>query len=254
VILEQSYNGATSTYAIPQQLFKDKFLPAAIANGDLAADDKQGAQVNEFMWRWQLFTNTLTIQKPTSPDGKPITLNELVQYFPKTTVYRDIRAKVKGYSGFNNRDAFENTLVCAKGFELYGTIIDDRLFTDLDDYSKWVKNEADKTDSRYALWRCIAGVARSREQTCRGSGSENNPANTPWTVSIGYEKGAYPAHNATPMIQRPAQSSLVCERSDDPGRGRKRPTLRTPRNAVGRRSHGHINTSVVIARVPVFRF
>jgi hypothetical protein len=92
-------------------------------------------------------------------------------------VYRDIRAKVKGYSGFNNWDAFENTLVCAKGFELYGTIIDDRLFTDLDDYSKWVKTEADKTDPRYALWR----------------GSENNPANTPWTVSIGYEKEAYPA-------------------------------------------------------------
>ena len=193
VILEQSYNGATSTYAIPQQLFKDKFLPAAIANGDLAADDKQVAQVNDFMWRWQLFTNTLTIQKPTSPDGKPITLNQLVQYFPKTTVYRDIRAKVKGYSGFNNRDAFENTLVCAKGFELYGTIIDDRLFTDLDDYSKWVKTEADKTDPRYALWRCIAGVARSREQTCTGSGSENNPANSPWNVSIGYEKEAYPA-------------------------------------------------------------
>ncbi len=132
VTLELSYNGATSTYAIPQQLFKDKFLPPAIANGDLAADDKQVAQINDFDWRWQLFTNTLTIQKPTSPDGKTITLNELVQYFPKTSMYRDIRAKVKGYSGFNNPDAFENTLVCAKGFELYGTIIDDRLFTDLE--------------------------------------------------------------------------------------------------------------------------
>ena len=101
---------------------------------------------------------------PQAPTRKPITLNELVQYFPKTTVYRDIRAKVKGYGGFNNRAAFENTLVCAKGTELYGTIIDDRLFTDLDDYSKWVKTEADKTDTRYALWQCIAAVARSREQ------------------------------------------------------------------------------------------
>ena len=71
VILEQSYNGATSTYAIPQQLFKDKFLPPAIANGDLAADDKQVAQVNDFMWRWQLFTNTLTIQKPPAPTASP---------------------------------------------------------------------------------------------------------------------------------------------------------------------------------------
>ena len=100
---------------------------------------------------------------------------------------------MKGYSGFNNRDAFENTLVCGKGFELYGTIIDDRLFTDLDDYSKWVKTEADKTDPRYALWRCIEAIARSREQTCVASGSENNPDNTPWTVSIGYQNEAYPA-------------------------------------------------------------
>jgi hypothetical protein len=193
VTLELSFNGAKSTYAVPQELFKEKFLPAAIANGDLAADDKQVAQVNDFDWRWQLFTNTLTIQKPTGPNGKPITLNELAQYFPKTSTYRDIRAKVKGYPGFNNTDAFENTLVCAKGFELYGTIVDDRLFTDLGDYSKWLKAEADKTDPRYALWRCIEAIAISREKTCVASGSEKNIPNTPWTVTIGYEDEAYPA-------------------------------------------------------------
>jgi len=71
VILELSYGDYRSTYSVPQQLFKDKFLPAAIAAGDLAADDKQVAQVNDFIWRWQLFTNTLTIQKPDSPDGRP---------------------------------------------------------------------------------------------------------------------------------------------------------------------------------------
>ena len=63
-------------YAVPQQLFKDKFLPQAIAN-DLALDDKQVAQVNDFVWRWRLFPSTLTIQKPTSPDGRPITPKDL---------------------------------------------------------------------------------------------------------------------------------------------------------------------------------
>ena len=192
VVLELSYNGFTSTYAIPQQLFKDKFLPAAIAAGDLAADDKQVGQVNDFMWRWQLFTNTLTIQKPTNPEGKPMTLNELPQYFPKFTGYRDIRATVKGYSGTNNPDAFENTLVCAKGFELYGTLFDDRLFTDLDDYSKWLDTEADKTDPRYAQWRCIEAIARSRLQSCQTSGSEKNTAGTAWNVGIGYMDGTSP--------------------------------------------------------------
>ena len=206
VILELSYQGATSTYAVPQQLFKDKFLPQAIANGDLAADDKQVGQVNDFMWRWMLFTNTLTIQKPTSPDGKLIALNELPQYFPKTTMYRDIRAKVKGYSGINNPDAFENTLVCAKGFELYGTLFDNRLFTDLNDFTKWLNTEADKTDPRYALWRCIEAVARSRAQRCVESGSENNPANTPWTVGLGYTNEAYPAQCD---VNDPETSSII---------------------------------------------
>jgi hypothetical protein len=193
VILELSYNGATSTYQVPQQLFKDKFLPQAIAHGELAADDKQVAMVNDFMWRWQLFTNTMTIEKPTGPDGKPITLNELPQYFPKTGMYRDIRAKVRGYSGFNNPDAFDNTLVCAKGLEMYGTIMDDKLFTDLNDYSKWVNTQADKTDPRYAMWRCIEAIARSRQDRCANSGSEKNPANTPWNITMGYTNEAYPA-------------------------------------------------------------
>jgi hypothetical protein len=192
VTLELSYNGATSTYSVPQQLFKDKFLPKAIADGSLAADDKQVGQVNNFDWRWQLFTNTLTIQKPTAPDGKPITLNELAQYFPTATSYNDIQAKVKGYPGYNNPDAFDNTLVCAKGFEMYGTIIDGKLFTDLDDYSKWVETEADKTDSRYSYWRCIEAIARSREQNCVASGYEKNIAQQSWNVGGGYLNGAIP--------------------------------------------------------------
>jgi len=127
------------------------------------------------MWRWQLFTNTLTIQKPTNPDGKPITVNELAQYFPKSTAYRDIRTRVKGYAGINNPDAFENTLVCAKGFELYGTLIDDRLFTDLDDYSKWLATEADKTDPRYALWRCLGHPPDHACRTARPAGRRRTP-------------------------------------------------------------------------------
>ncbi|WP_418770078.1 hypothetical protein [Mycobacterium neumannii] len=190
VVLELSYNGFTSTYAVPQQLFKEKFLPAAIAAGDLAADDKQVGQVNDFMWRWQLFTNTLTIQKPTKPGGKPIALNELPQYFPNFTAYRDIRATVKGFPGVNNPDAFENTLVCAKGFEMYGTLFDDRLFTDLDDYSKWLNIEADKTDPRYQQWRCLEAIARARLQSCVSSGSEKNESGNAWTVGIGYPNDA----------------------------------------------------------------
>ena len=193
VILELAYNGKTSTYAVPQQLFKDKFLPEAIAAGDLAADDKQVAQVNDFMWRWQLFTNTLTIQKSTNPAGEPISTRELAQYFPAVSQYRDIQAKVKGFDGVNNPDAFENTLVCAKGFELYGTLFDDRLFTDLDDYSKWLANEADKADPRYAQWKCIEAIAKARLKSCVDNGSEKNAAGTAWNVGIGYENGAIPA-------------------------------------------------------------
>lgn len=192
VTLELSYGEYRSTYSVPQQLFKDKFLPAAIAAGDLAADDKQVAQVNDFIWRWQLFTNTLTIQKPTTPDGKPITVNELARYFPTSTEYQNIRTTVKGFPGTNNPAAFENTLVCAKGFELYGTLIDDRLFTDLDDYTTWLKTEADKTDPRYVLWRCIEAAARSRLQTCVASGSEKNTSGADWNVGIGYVDGAVP--------------------------------------------------------------
>ena len=192
VTLELSYGDYRSTYSVPQQLFKDKFLPAAIAAGDLAADDKQVAQVNDFIWRWQLFTNTLTIQKPDSPDGRPITVNELAQYFPGSTAYQDIQTTVRGFPGANNPDAFENTLVCAKGFEMYGTLIDDRLFTDPDDYTKWLNTEADKTDPRYALWRCIEAIARSRLQSCVASGSERNAAGTNWNVGIGYLDGVVP--------------------------------------------------------------
>ncbi len=158
----------------------------------MAADDKQVGQVNDFDWRWQLFTNTLTIQKPTSPDGQPITLNQLAQYFPKATSYNDIQAKVNGYPGFNNPAAFENTLACSKGFELYGTLVDYRLFTDLDDFSKWVGTKADKTDPRYAYWRCIAAAARSREQNCVASGSEKSTAQQSWNVGGGYLNGTIP--------------------------------------------------------------
>jgi hypothetical protein len=192
VALELTYDGYKSSYAIPQQLFKDKFLPAAISEGVLAADDKQVGQVNDFMWRWQLFTNTLTIQKPTTPEGKPIALNELPQYFPKFTAYRNIRATVKGFDGINNPAAFENTLVCAKGFEMYGTLFDDRLFTDLDDYSKWLNTVADKSDPRYQQWRCLEAIARARLQSCVSSGSEKAGAGTDWNVGIGYTDNASP--------------------------------------------------------------
>ena len=36
--------------------FKDKFCRPPFAAGDLAADDKQVAQVNDFIWRWQVPT------------------------------------------------------------------------------------------------------------------------------------------------------------------------------------------------------
>jgi hypothetical protein len=189
---ELSLGDYTSTYSVPQQLFKDKFLPGAIAAGDLAADDKQVKEVNDFVWQWQLFTNTLTIQKPVAPDGKPITVNDLAQYFPTSTAYRDIRTAVKGFAGANNPEAFNNTLVCAKGFEMYGTLIDDRLFTDLDDYTTWLNTKADKTDPRYALWRCIEAAARSRLLNCVASGSEKNPAGADWNVGLGYLNGTTP--------------------------------------------------------------
>ena len=192
VTLELAYNGLTSTYSVPQQLFKDKFLSQAIAAGDLAADDKQVAQVNDFMWRWQLFTNTLTIQKSTNPAGEDITPSDLAKYFPAISEYRNIRARVKGYDGTNNPNAFENTLVCAKGFELYGTLFDDRLFTDLDDYTKWLNTEADKSDPRNPQWQCIEAIARSRLATCVASGSEKNASGADWNVGIGYINGQIP--------------------------------------------------------------
>ena len=42
VILEQSYNGATSTMLSCSRLLKDKFLPPAIANGDLGRRRQAG--------------------------------------------------------------------------------------------------------------------------------------------------------------------------------------------------------------------
>src|SRR3954464_13745580 len=77
VILELMYNGSRSTYAVPQKLFEEKFLPKVIDTGYMAGNDKQIAQVKNFIWRWMLFTNTLTIQKPTSPDGRHIQVDNL---------------------------------------------------------------------------------------------------------------------------------------------------------------------------------
>ena len=116
----------------------------------------------------------------------------MAQYFPTSTAYRDIRTAVKGFAGANNPEAFNNTLVCAKGFEMYGTLIDDRLFTDLDDYTTWLNTKADKTDPRYALWRCIEAAARSRLLNCVASGSEKNPAGADWNVGLGYLNGTTP--------------------------------------------------------------
>jgi len=192
IIQELSYKGATTKYAIPQQIFKDKFLPQVIANGDMAADDKQVDQVKNFDWRWLLFTTTLTIQKPVDPDGKLITLDELKQYFPKCSTYQNIKLKVKGYEGINNPKAFKNTLKCALGLELYGTLWDDKVFTDLKEYSKWLATEADQKDPRFAHWRCVEAIARSREQHCIATGSEKNNPGVPWQVTNGYLDEKYP--------------------------------------------------------------
>ncbi|RZT17874.1 hypothetical protein EV589_2122 [Mycobacterium sp. BK558] len=206
VTLELSYDGATSTYSVPQQLFKDKFLPKAIADGSLSPDDKQVGQVNDFDWRWQLFTNTLTIQKPTAPDGSRITLDQLAQYFPQATSYNDIRAKVQAYPGFNNSAAFENTLLCAKGFEMYGTIIDGKLFTDLGEYSTWVETQGGRTDPRYSYWRCIEAIARSREKTVRQRVRRRAPRNSPGTSAVGTWTGRCP-RSATRTTRRRRRSS-----------------------------------------------
>jgi hypothetical protein len=192
MLLELSYNGATTKYAVPQKLFKDKFLPLVIASGAMAADDKQVAQVNDFMWRWMLFTTTCTIQKPTNPDGKLITLDELKQYFPMTTKYLNIKTKVKGFEGINNPAAFENTLECGLGMELFGTLFDFRLFTDVTGYRKWLTTEADKKDPRYAHWRCVEAIMVSREQRCKAEHSEDATAGAPWKSVNGYLNEEYP--------------------------------------------------------------
>ena len=192
MLLELSYNGATTKYAVPQKLFKDKFLPLVIASGAMAADDKQVAQVNDFMWRWMLFTTTCTIQKPTNPDGKLITLDELKQYFPMTTKYLNIKTKVKGFAGINNPAAFENTLECGLGMELFGTLFDFRLFTDVTGYRKWLDTEADKKDPRYAHWRCVEAIMVSREQRCKAEHSEDATAGAPWKSVNGYLNEEYP--------------------------------------------------------------
>jgi hypothetical protein len=191
-VLELSYKGAKSTYAVPQKLFVDKFLPAVLGSGYMAAGDKQIAQVKDFVWRWMLFTNTLTIQKAAAPDGTPIGVDDLPKYFPKTSRYSNIEARVSGFDGVNNPAAFENTLVCGQGFELYGTLFDDRAFFAVADYRKWLNTEADKADDRYPLWRCIAAIAKSRQERCVGTGSEDHAAGQKWNVTIGYMNDAYP--------------------------------------------------------------
>jgi hypothetical protein len=75
---------------------------------------------------------------------------------------------------------------------MYGSIIDGKLFTDLDEYSKWVETEADKTDPRYSYWRCIEAIARSRVQNCVASGSEKDVAQQSWNVGGGYMNGTIP--------------------------------------------------------------
>jgi hypothetical protein len=192
VILELTYDGAKSTYAVPQKLFKDKFLPEVVDTGYMAADDKQIGQVNDFIWRWMLFTNTLTIQKPASPDGALIQVDDLAKYFPKKSSYDNIRSRVSGFDGVNNPDAFENTLVCGQGFEMYGTLFGNRAFFAVADYARWLDAEADKSDARYPLWRCIAAVAKSRENRCVSSGSEANAAGENWNVVMGYMNDQYP--------------------------------------------------------------
>ena len=192
VVLELIYNGSKSTYAVPQKLFEERFLPKIVDTGYMASDDKQIAQVKNFIWRWMLFTNTLTIQKPTSPDGRPIQVDDLKKYFPKKSSYTNIRSRVSGFDGVNNPAAFENTLTCGKGFELYGTLFGDRAFFAVDDYTKWLNAEADKSDTRYPLWQCVAAIAKSRENRCVSSGSEVNPAGESWNVVMGYMKDEYP--------------------------------------------------------------
>lgn len=191
-ILELSYNGLRSSYAVSQKLFVAKCLPAVIDSGYMAPGDKQVRQVKDFIWRWMLFTNTLTIQKPAAPDGHGIDVDALKKYFPRTSSYSNIMSRVDGFEGVNNPAAFANTLVCGQGFEIYGTLFDNRAFFAVADYPKWLATKADKTDAGYPLWRCVAAIAKSRQSRCVSSGSETNPAGKGWNVVMGYANDEYP--------------------------------------------------------------
>ena len=76
--------------------------------------------------------------------------------------------------------------------ELFGTLFDFRLFTDVPGYSKWLSTEADKKDPRYAHWRCVEAIMRSREERCKAEHSEDAVAGAPWHAINGYMNEQYP--------------------------------------------------------------
>ena len=195
MMLELHYKQNVTKYLIPQEMFKKKFLPVVLESGYLSPDNEQVKEVEDFVWIWSLFTMIQTIQKPVDLAGNNIVLDDLPKYFPMTSSYNNIRVKVRGYDGYNNLNAFNQTLTCAAGFELYGSLFDNLAFfgvegTNLFDLKYWLDNVADKCDPRYAYWNCIYGIAISRQTVCEQK--LVNPQGAPWSVTVGYLDGVYP--------------------------------------------------------------
>jgi len=195
VMLELRYKQNVTKYLIPQEMFKKKFLPVVLESGYLSPDDKQVKEIEDFVWIWSLFTMIDTIQKPVDLAGNNITLDDLPKYFPMTSSYDNIRVKVRGYDGYNNLNAFNQTLTCAAGFELYGSLFGNLAFfgvegSELYDLKYWLDNVATKCDPRYAYWNCVYGIAKSRETVCEQK--LVNPQGAPWSITVGYLDGLYP--------------------------------------------------------------
>lgn len=194
VMLEIRYKQNVTKYLIPQEMFKQNFLPVVLESGYLSPDDKQVKEVEDFVWIWSLFTMIETIQKPVDPAGQIIRLDDLPKYWPMTSSYNNIRVKVRGYPGYNNLNAFNQTLNCAKGFELYGSLFDNLAFFGVEgtkfDLKYWLDNTAPKCDPRYAYWNCVYGIAKSREAECVRK--LVNPQNAPWSITVGFLDGLYP--------------------------------------------------------------
>lgn len=195
MLLELRYKQNTTKYMIPQEMFKKKFLPVVLESGYLPPLDKQVKEIEDFVWVWSLFTMITTVQKPKNPAGNFIALDDVPKYFPLKSTYNDIRVKVKGYSGYNNVNAFDQNLTCLAGFELYGSLFDNLAFFGVEgsnatyDLKNWLDNLAPKCDPRYAYWNCVYGIAHSRQTVCL---QKQYLQGVPWTVAVGFLDGLYP--------------------------------------------------------------